>query len=95
MTTNSDTTTVAAPARWRAPGAVALLLTVTSLIATSLTLSPPEADAYGGTWFKPPWPCVVVRANVPGMPRYGFCPSHPGAGFQAQTSTGHPLTQAL
>ena len=72
MTTNSDTT-AAAPARWLAIGAA-----VVSLIAGGLVLSPIEADAGGSpppAWFKPPWPCIVVRAELPGMPRSGFCPS--------------------
>ena len=52
--------------------------TVASLIACVLVLSALEADAGGSpshAWYKPPWPCVVVRADVPGMPRFGFCPS--------------------
>ena len=52
--------------------------TVASLIAGVLLLSALEADAGGSpsdAWYKPPWPCVVVRADVPGMPHFGFCPS--------------------
>ena len=72
MTTNSDTTT-AAPARWLAVGAA-----VVSLIASGLVLSPREAEARASpppAWFKPPWPCIVVRAELPGLARSGFCPS--------------------
>ena len=52
--------------------------TVASLIAGVLVLSALEADARGSpspAWYKPPWPCVVVRADLPGMPRFGVCPA--------------------
>jgi hypothetical protein len=47
------------------------------ITGTLLTLTPLDTDAArpSPTWFKPPWPCVVVRANLPGSPKSGFCPS--------------------
>jgi hypothetical protein len=49
----------------------------TVITGTLLTFTPLDTDAARPTptWFKPPWPCVVVRANLPGPPKYGFCPS--------------------
>jgi hypothetical protein len=91
MTTNSDTTTttVAAPARRLAIGAA-----VAALIAGGLALSPLEADAGGSpppVWFKPPWPCVVVRADLPGMPRSGVCPSPNVARWSVTTAIDYSV----
>jgi hypothetical protein len=49
----------------------------TVITGTLLTFTPLDTDAArpSPTWFKPPWPCVVVRAHVERLPKFGFCPS--------------------
>jgi hypothetical protein len=51
---------------------IATVITGTLLTCTPLDIAAAKPSP---TWFKPPWPCVVVRANVDGLPKFGFCPS--------------------